>query len=123
MTWIGMDLIKEGLSAFADQEFQDLAWTNSGGSLMSSPAEDYEGLFTDSALGHNLESGDIVFTEAIDEKLRLLRDSLRPIVSSHDPIEHVVAGEKMEAVRKMSAKILFELVRHEASSARAETTE
>lgn len=70
--------ILESLQELSDLSWQRRVWFLGDGPEQSSFTETVERLFGDTTLGQSLDSGEVVFGDAVDQQLRRLRVALTP---------------------------------------------
>jgi hypothetical protein len=104
------EVIISCLKELSDKEFQEKAWTGQTPGVVASLIEAAERLYTDSGLGHALETNPIVFSESIDSRLRSLKDNLTPLVNEKGYLAEAASDPRMVGIRDLSGEILSDLI-------------
>lgn len=108
MTRVVHDLVEDALRELADESSQRDLWLASGGPLVSSFIECTSRLWDDSGLADELDRQNIVYTAAIDERLRDLREVLRGIDGSRAPLA-ILDDPSLRRARSMAQNLLRSL--------------
>lgn len=108
MTWLGHELVRDGLIELADETYQRRVWTAGQGPEVGSLTEAVSRLFDDSALGDALDAGREVYGAHVDGMLRELAALLEGIDDQRRP-EEILQDPRLDQVRRRAASILDEL--------------
>jgi len=105
MSWIGVELIIEGLEELCDRQVQEKLWLSDGSSDVSSFSEAVEKLFTDSALGSALDSESTGYSPALVDSFRELRTQVAKIDQNRAPAI-ILNDPILLDIRSLSVKTL-----------------
>jgi hypothetical protein len=105
MSRVIVSKIVDCLRELSDINYQKRVWLASTGPEISSYTEAVCQLFDDSGLGVELEKHDVIFSEDIDNKLRVLHTKLAEIDDSKAPFD-IINEPKMKNIRLLSMELL-----------------
>ncbi len=105
MNNINIPMILNCLNELCDIAYQQRVWLASTGPEISSFTEAVCQLFDDSGLGVELEKNNIIFSESIDTKLRMMQVKLAEINDKQAPLD-IINETKMKRIRLLSGELL-----------------
>jgi hypothetical protein len=99
--------VRDSLAEWASEDEQRRLWLSDGanGAEVSSFSEAWEGLFTDTGLGSDLDRGRVVFNASTDAMLQKLDTLISRIDAERTP-DQIIADIKMREVRLLAASLL-----------------